>query len=152
MSQIQTAEQITPLDEFVTECYERIEKWEAADETYDRFLAANGPEAASAYGAFFADLRMHLAALEEPAKIVGREYEPSDLLIDLRHLRDLTKTNIARRGGGMARRHTVPRGKIRWGVLVDEGASIVSGQTYQAITDDLAGRLARAIKQTAALA
>lgn len=149
MSQMMIEDMVTPVDDFITECYDRIESWEAGGERYEKFLLTNGQQVADAYAAFFADLRLHLAALEEPSKIVGRVYEPADLLVDLRYLRDVTKTNITRRGSGMARRLSAPRAKVRWGVSVDESADIVSGQTYQSITDDLAGRLARAIKATA---
>lgn len=137
---------VTPLDEFVNDCYDRLEGWEAGGERFDEFVAARGIEVADGYAAFFEDLRLHLSALENPERLVGRVYTPADLLVDLRYLRDVTKTTISGQGQGMARRVSAPRTKFRWGMGIDANASAEAGSAYQMVTDDLAGRLARAIK------
>jgi len=139
----------SPIDEFVTEAYDLIEKWESRGAEYDEFV--NHPKvAASRVGAMelvIADMRAHLAAMEDPEKVTGSPiYGPRQLLADLRHLRELNKT-LVREGveGSVFRRVSSPRTKIRWAIALVEGTE-AGAKEYSAEIDKFAYKLAVAIK------
>lgn len=149
---------VTPIDDFITDTYDRIEAWENGGARRELFEAEKGEQVTVAYDAFFNDMRAHMAALEEPGQITGRhDYGPEDLLVDMRHLRDLNK-NLVRSGREqLVRRFAAHAAMPIWTTAaVDyEYDSRITGvapaQTYQERIDAACYRLAKAIKDTAKL-
>lgn len=148
---------ITPVDEFITDMYDRIESWENGGTRREEFCAEQGPQVTVAYEAFFADMAEHLTALEDPETMTGRpDYGPADMLVDLRHLRDMNKNNVRAGSSALARRAVDHRVGI-WGVrsqfTAQDGriAGTVPAQAYAERMDATAYRLAKAINDTARL-
>lgn len=149
---------VTPIDDFITDTYDRIEAWENGGARRELFEAEKGEQVTVAYDAFFNDMRAHMAALEEPGQITGRhDYGPEDLLVDMRHLRDLNK-NLVRSGREqLVRRFAAPAVMPIWTVAAvgNEYDSRIVGveaaDTYQGRIDAACYRLAKAIKDTTKL-
>lgn len=141
----------SPLAQFVSRSRERIADWDAKGQRFADFAAAKGPAVVAAYEAFFVDLALHLDALAEPARLTGRaDYSAADLLVDLRHLRDLNKALVRTTRPGLVRRYANPRAKMRWATELTEGPAGTAAQTtanwYAVKTDELAYQLAKALK------
>lgn len=159
MSSTDVTSMITPIDEFITDTYDRIEAWENGGARRANFQAQHGEQVTVAYEVFFDDMRTHMAALEDPAGLTGRgDYGPAELLVDLRHLRDLNK-NLVRAGkAALVRRTPVGAAYLgHWGTVVLDDAhddrliDTEAAATYVERIDAAAYRLARAIKDTAKL-
>lgn len=147
---------VDPIEDFVNSAYETVEKWEAQGPDYQEFV--NHPsvpaERVIAMDAVIADIRAHLHAMEEPVKVTGLpSYGPAQMLTDLRHLRELNKTEHRAGGTGLYRRISAPRAKIRWGVVYTDHAPVTgAAHRYANEIDRFAYRLALAVKAHAAQA
>ena len=143
----QTGEQLTldiaGVTAWVETQRQTVAEWREQGQRYENFVAKNDEATVAAFGEFIDDLEAGVNAIVE-GKIPGRStYTARDLLVDVRHLRDLNR-NLVRENktDTVAVRVVAPRGKIGWGVAEATG----SPAAYAHVADNTAKTLAQAIK------